>query len=103
MQIIFPSCSYGEALETAGCETLDSRRTKICINTSRKIIKQGRSRNYVRYKLEKTFTTTTPEIHKIYHCTSVEQNVLRTAFSQARSPRSMSKFIQCNICLLVFL
>ena len=37
MRIMFPDHTYGEALVIASCERLDSRRTKICVKTVRKI------------------------------------------------------------------
>ena len=94
MGIIFPGRTYDEALVIASYERLDIRRKKICIKTLRKIIRQGPLKEHV---LQTIYH------YRIYHYTSVEQSVLRTASSQVQSPRLISKYRSLNGSTFVYL
>ena len=47
MSIIFPGCTYSEALVIAKCERLDIRCKKFCIKYLRKFITQGPLKEHV--------------------------------------------------------
>ena len=83
MHIIFPTCSYDKALEIAGCERLDSRHTKICINTLCRIIKGS---------LEQHVLQTRKTVH--HHNT---QNSLDLSLYKCRTERFKNSFFPSTI------
>ena len=101
MCIIFPSCSYGEALKFAGCERLDPRHMKICINTLSKIIKQGLLKEHVLQTRETVHhhNTRNSQDLSLYKCR-------KECFWNSSFPSTISEInkqiYSMNICCLVF-